>query len=410
MSNASSASSQIKEPELAVSSWTDRVDRDAIVALASELIAIPSSSGEEREIMEFVTGWCAGRGLRHQAFAKDPNRPNIVISIGDPAAGPTIAMNGHLDTVPVSDPDAWESDPFAPTVSPDGTMLIGRGAVDMKSAVAVMMTVVDGLQGADLQGCLQAHVVSDEETSGLYGTVHLLGEIAAGRLNRPTYCLIGEKSDLKVRNAERGIFNFAVTFHGRASHTAAARATGINAIAKAAKGVLALEKEIDRFHPAIGKPVISVNTIHAGVAHNVVPGECTITVDRRLIPGETRDTAMAEVQEAFAAIAAEDPDFRFTIVEDPDNNYIPANITEETSPLVQTVQESVRDVTGEAPEYFVAWAGATDGRFYRQAGIDTVGFGPGGRNAHGANEAVVIDDLVTQAKVYTETAIRLLGT
>jgi succinyl-diaminopimelate desuccinylase len=393
---------------LPVSAWTDRVDRDAIVSLGSELISIPSPSGEERDVMEFVAGWCTGRNLGHRVISKDPRRPNVIISIGDPANGPTIAMNGHLDTVPVSDPDKWTSDPYTPTLSTDGTQLVGRGASDMKASVAVMMTVIDLLKDADLNGCLQAHIVSDEETSGQFGTIFLMDEMAAGRLEKPTYCLIGEKSDLKVRNAERGIFNFDVIFHGRASHTAAARATGINAIAKAAKGVLALEKDIDRFHPAIGKPVISVNTITAGVAHNVVPGECTISVDRRLIPGETRDTAMAEVLEAFAEIAKSDPDFRFTIIEDPENNYIPANITAAASPVVLSLQESIRQVTGDEPEYFVAWAGATDGRFYRQAGVETIGYGPGGVNAHGANEAVYIDDLVTQAKVYTDTIAQLL--
>lgn len=391
-----------------VSAWTDRVDRDAIVTLSSELIAIPSPSGEERDVMDFVTGWCAGRDLGHRVMSKDPNRPNVIVSIGDPTRGPTIVMNGHLDTVPVSDPDTWTSDPYTPTVSDDGTLLAGRGASDMKSSVAVMMTVIDLLKDAGLQGCLQAHIVSDEETSGQYGTIFLMDEIAAGRLEKPDYCLIGEKSDLKVRNAERGIFNFNVIFHGRASHTAAARATGINAIAKAAKGVLALEKDIDKFHPAIGKPVISINTISAGVAHNVVPGECTITVDRRLIPGESRETAMAEVHEAFAGIGRSDPDFKYTVIENPDNNYIPANITDDTSPVVQSLQESIRLVTGTEPEYFVAWAGATDGRFYRLAGVETVGYGPGGMNAHGANEAVYIDDLVTQARVYTESIARLL--
>jgi acetylornithine deacetylase/succinyl-diaminopimelate desuccinylase-like protein len=226
-------------------------------------------------------------------------------------------------------------------------------------------------------------------------------------LTRPDYVFIGEKSDLKVRNAERGIFNFEITFHGRASHTAAARATGINAIAKAAKGILALEKDLDKFHPAIGKPVISVNTIRAGVANNVVPGECTIHVDRRLIPGETKESVLAEIETDFAAIAAEDPAFSYTITELP--NYIPANITDDTSPIVRALQEGVRSVTGVEPEYFVAWAGATDGRFYRQAGIDTVGYGPGGENAHGANEAVYIDDLVTMAKVYSETIGNILG-
>src|SRR3954471_7012488 len=222
----------------------------------------------------------------------------------------------------------------------------------MKSAVGVMLYVIDLLKDAPIKGCLQVHVVSDEETSGAFGTIHVLNEIAAGRLPRPDYCFIGEKSDLKVRNAERGIFNFEITFHGRASHTAAARATGINAIAKAAKGVLALEGDIDKFHPSVGKPVISINTIHAGVAHNVVPGECTIHVDRRLIPGETRETVITEVRAALDAITVDDPDFRYTISEDPRDNYPPANITPENSPLVQAFQASIREVNGVEPEYF----------------------------------------------------------
>ena len=394
---------------MAVNRWTELVDREAIVAIAGDLVAIPSPSGQERNVMAFVADWCGKRGLEFQIAARDPSRPNIVVSIGDSDTGPTIAMNGHLDTVPVSDAAAWRTDPFAPTVSADGSRLYGRGASDMKSSVGVMLYLMELLRDAPWRGRLQTHVVSDEELSGNYGTLHVLDEIAAGRLPRPDYCFIGEKSDLKVRNAERGIFNFEITFLGRASHTAAARATGINAIAKAAKGVLALERDLEKFHPSVGKPVISVNTIRAGIAHNVVPGECTIQVDRRLIPGETRESVMTEVRAILDAITADDPDFRYTVDEDPRNDYIPANITPEESPLVQAFQASVREVTAQEPEYFVAWAGATDGRFYRQAGIETVGFGPGGENAHGANEAVFVDDLVTQARVYVETIGRLLG-
>jgi succinyl-diaminopimelate desuccinylase len=309
----------------------------------------------------------------------------------------------------VSDAASWRSDPYVPTLSADGAKLVGRGASDMKSSVAVMLYVIELLKDASLRGAVQVHVVSDEEIGGKYGTVFLLDEIAAGRLPRPDYCLIGEKSDLKVRNAERGLLAVEVTCLGRASHTAAARVTGINAIAKAAKAILALEHDLDRSHPAVGKPVISINTIQAGVAHNVVPGECTFTIDRRLIPGETRESVVAEITETLDAVAADDPDFRYALTVDPAQNHIPANITDEDSPLVQALQASVREVTGEDPAYFVAWAGATDGRYYRLAGIDTVGYGPGGENAHGANEAVLIDDLVTQARVYAATIARLLG-
>lgn len=388
--------------------WVSQVDRQNIIDIASDLIAIPSPSGSERAVMDFVAGWCERHGLQYQVVAKDPERPNVIVTVEGQNDGPTIVMNGHLDTVPVSDPDSWVTDPYQPTVSEDGKRLFGRGASDMKSSTGVMLEMMRIFKDAPLKGRLQAHIVSDEETGGTQGTIFLIDEIEAGRLIRPDYCLIGEKSDLKVRNAERGILQMEITFHGRASHTAAARATGINAIAKAAKGVLALEKDLDKFHPAVGKPVISVNMIQAGVAHNVVPGECTIDVDRRLIPGETRETAVAEVRAALDAVAADDPDFRYTLREDASLDYIPANITDEDSPIVQAVQQSVRDVLGREPEYFVAWAGATDGRFYRQAGIDTVGFGPGGEHAHGANEAGYIDDLVAQGRVYAATISRLL--
>lgn len=384
-----------------------RLGRDEIIEMASELIAIPSPTGTEAAIMEFVADWCDRHRLSYEIFARNPAQPNIVVTVGNDN-GPTLVMNGHLDTVPVSDPDAWISGPYEPRLSDDGSKIYGRGASDMKASTGVMLLLMRLFRSAPLNGRLQAHIVSDEETGGNQGTVYLMEEIEAGRLIRPDYCLIGEKSDLKVRNAERGLFQMEIIFHGRASHTAAARVTGVNAIAKAAKGVLALEGDIDRYHPAVGKPVISVNMIEGGVAHNVVPGEAKIHVDRRLIPGETRESVVAEIRTALDAVAATDPDFSYTLIEDPHGDFIPANITDDDSPLVQAVQQSVRDELGHEPEFFVAWAGATDGRFYRMAGVDTVGFGPGGENAHGANEAGYIDDLQAEADVYAATIERLL--
>lgn len=384
-----------------------RLSREEIVELASELIAIPSPTGTEAAIMEFVADWCDRHALPYEILSKNPAQPNVIVSIGNDD-GPTLAMNGHLDTVPVSDPDAWISGPYEPRISEDGSRIFGRGASDMKSSTGVMLLMMRLFRDAPLRGRLQAHIVSDEETGGSQGTVYLMDEIANGRLIKPDYCLIGEKSDLKVRNAERGLFQMEIVFHGRASHTATARVTGINALAKAAKGILALEGDIDRYHPAVGKPVISVNMIEAGVAHNVVPGVAKIHVDRRLIPGETRESVIAEIRLALDAVAATDPDFSYTIIEDPHGDFIPANITEEDSPLVQAVQQSVRAELRIEPEFFVAWAGATDGRFYRLAGVDTVGFGPGGENAHGANEAGYIDDLVAEANVYAATIEQLL--
>jgi acetylornithine deacetylase/succinyl-diaminopimelate desuccinylase-like protein len=140
----------------------------------------------------------------------------------------------------------------------------------------------------------------------------------------------------------------------------------------------------------------------------VVPGEATISIDRRLIPGETKESAVADIKAKLDAVAAEDPDFKYELEIDPDNSFIDANITPEDSPLVQAFQESLRKLTGKEPEFFVQWAGMTDGRFYRQHGMDTVGMGPRGEGAHGANESILIDDLVQQDKIYAETIARLL--
>ncbi|HUG16707.1 MAG TPA: M20/M25/M40 family metallo-hydrolase [Thermomicrobiales bacterium] len=385
------------------------IDRERLVGIVTSLVSIPSVSGDELAIMEHVAGMMEGAGIRHTVTGNDPQRPNVIASIGN-GSGPVVAMNGHLDTVPVSDPDRWLTDPLTGVLSEDGTRIFGRGSSDMKGAVGVMLYVMMALKDEPLNGTLQAHVVSDEERGADFGTKHVLEQIEAGKLPRPDYVLIGEGSQLKVRNAERGIMGFRVRFIGRASHTAAARVTGINAIMLAAKGILALEGDLDKEHPAVGKPVISVNKIAGGIVSNVVPGECVITVDRRTIPGETRESVLAEVTAQLDAVKAEDPRFDYEILpSDEEEGYTPANITEQDSPVVRMLQESVRAITGKEPEFFRTWAGATDGRLYRFAGIDTVGFGPNGENAHGANEAVFVDDLVTQAQVYMATARRILG-
>jgi len=386
----------------------DKVSREKIVDVAKGLVSIPSVSGDELAVMQFVQQWLDERGISYVVVANDPNRPNVIATVGDPTTGPVIAMNGHLDTVPVSDPDVWTTDPFEGVVSEDGTRLFGRGASDMKSSVGVMMTLLELFKDAPLKGALQAHIVSDEETSAKFGTLHVLDEIEAGNLPRPDYVFIGEGSELKIRNAERGGLALEVRFIGRASHTAAARVTGINALQKAAKGILALEHHLEQFHPAVGHPVLSVNMIQAGVAHNVVPGEAIISIDRRLIPGETKESVVADIVAKLDAAGEGDPDYRYELIVDPDGSFIDANITPEDSPLVQAFQDAVRVVTGKEPEYFVQWAGMTDGRFYRQHGIDTVGLGPRGEGAHGANESILIDDLVSEGKLYAQTIATLL--
>jgi acetylornithine deacetylase/succinyl-diaminopimelate desuccinylase-like protein len=362
--------------------------------------------------MEVAASWLSGRGMAVAIHARVPDRPNLVLEFGA-SQGPVLTLNGHLDTVPVSAGEQWDFDPFGGRVH--AGCLYGRGALDMKGACAVMMHVAEILhrhQG-DLRGRLQLQLVSDEEQSGYFGTGYLLERVDAGALARPASVLIGEKSDLRIRVAERGHFQFHVVFRGRAAHTATARVLGVNPIVHAAAATLRLDRPLDKFHPAVGHPIISVNRIEAGQATNQVPAECTLTIDRRLTPGETKESVIADVVAVLETLRREIPslDYRLVPVKTPDgrDEYSAPSMTALDHPLVAQVQDAYRSVLGQAGEIFVDWAGGTDARLFRACGIPTVVLGASGSGFHGANEHVRVDSLVTLARIYLGVAARLIG-
>jgi len=384
------------------------VDERRILELAKELIRVPSVTGEEREVVHRAKGLLEESGLPVELRGSE-ERP-VALSTVNPDGSRFLVFNGHLDTVPVADRSAWTRDPFDPIV--EGGRLYGRGACDMKSSCAVIIHTLEILNRLGLDMAFGAQLVPDEERGGVHGTRLLLMEMEEGKKRRPDYVVIGEKSNLKVRIAERGSFGFKIRFRGRATHTAYARTEGVNAIAKASKGVIALEKAIDKYHPWIGSPVLSVNSIQGGTVPNQVPTECVIGVDRRLIIGEDADTVVAEVTEALNGVGRGDPDWRWELDARKDENgkyvYSPPSYTAPDTELVKAFYSAVPAALGREPELFVEWAGGTDGRFYRYAGIQTVGFGPMGEHAHGPDEFVYVDSLISQAKVYLALVLKLV--
>lgn len=383
------------------------VDEKRIIQLASEVIKIPSVTGEEKEVMEYVKKLLLDMGATVEVHGSE-ERP-IVYGCFNPEADKQLIFNGHLDVVPIARPEAWTKDPWTPLVE-DGK-LYGRGATDMKASCAVMIHLMEIAKQLDLPISIGVHLVPDEEKGAAQGSKILVDKIVAGEVRRPDYVIIGEQSNLQVRVAERGMFGFKIKFYGRAAHTAASRTTGINAIAKASKGVLALEHHVDKFHEWIGHPMQSVNLIEAGTVSNQVPAECMITVDRRLIIGETADDVVAEVTADLEKAGEGDPDWKWEIVADKDEEgnwkYTPANFTPPDSELGKAFMKAVPKGTGKEPELYVTWAGSTDGRLYRQAGMQTIGYGPIGKYAHGADEFVYIDSLVEAAKVWVALALEL---
>ncbi len=384
-----------------------QVDEKRIVELSKQLIEIPSVTGEEKAVMEHTRSLLEDMRVHVEVYGSE-DRP-IIYACLNPEAEKQLIFNGHLDVVQIAKPDAWTKEPWKPIVE-DG-VLYGRGSSDMKASCAVMIHLLEILKNLDLPISVGVHLVPDEEKGASAGSKVLVDMIETGELRRPDYVVIGEQSNLQVRVAERGMFGYQIKFFGRAAHTAASRVSGINAIAKASKGVLALEHHIDKFHEWIGHPMQSVNIIQGGVITNQVPAECTITVDRRLIIGETADDVVAEVTEDLAKAGEGDPDWSWEFIAPKDENcdwvYTPANYTSPESELGQAFMKAVKNALGQKPELYATWAGSTDGRLYRQIGIQTIGFGPIGAGAHGPDEFVFIDSLVKTAKVWVAVALEL---
>jgi len=380
------------------------ISRDEIVELSKRLIRVPSVTGDEKRVILLARDIIESLGVATRLYGPE-ERPILTATI-NPGAKRLLVFNGHLDTVPIARRDAWETDPYDPQLI--GDALTGRGSCDMKSNCAVMIHVLGIIKTQGLPLGVSLHLVPDEEKGATHGTKILLNEMAKGNLRRPDYVVIGEKSNLRLRVAERGGWSFKIRFRGRATHTAYARYEGINAIAKASKGVIALEKPIDKWHPWIGAPVISVNAIQAGTASNQVPDECVISIDRRLIPGESADTVAAEVKQMLDEAGSGDPDWHWEIEAPRDGDgkwvYNPANYTDPDSELGKVFKTAIKTALKREPELFVEWAGGTDGAYYRQAGIQTIGFGPAGEHIHGPNELVYVNTLVDQARVYLALA------
>ena len=195
------------DPNLAA----DAVDADEVLAVARSLLAARSENpgGTEDEAAAVAAGVLEGLGAAPEVVRGEAGRPSVVATIGD-GDGPTLAWNGHLDTVPAGSLDTWTADPFAGEVV-DGR-LIGRGACDMKGPIAAALAAAAAVRraGIDGPGRLTFHLAADEELAGVHGT-QVLWE--RGLLTQDA-AIVGEPSDLAVGLAERGGAWITATAHG----------------------------------------------------------------------------------------------------------------------------------------------------------------------------------------------------
>src|SRR5439155_13020089 len=191
------------------------VDVDDLLGYARALIAAPSENpgGTEDEAASVAADILASLGATPEIVRGDEGRPSVVARFGD-RPRPSLAWNGHLDTVPAGSPDAWTTPPFDGEIR-DGK-LIGRGACDMKGAIAAALASAAAIArvGVPLGGSLWFHLVADEELAGIHGTKVLWEH---GMLDQDA-AIVGEPTELQLGMAQRGGAWITAAAHGKAAH------------------------------------------------------------------------------------------------------------------------------------------------------------------------------------------------
>ncbi|MGD0575726.1 MAG: M20 family metallopeptidase [Anaerolineales bacterium] len=377
-----------------------------IVDLLQRLIQQRSDypPGDCRSAMNIVEAKLTSAGVPFRIFSRQPNQPNLIAAIGPREQKPRLMFHSHIDTVPAGELDRWSVEPFAGTRK--GERIYGRGAGDDKSSVVAQLMSVVALAraGVSLEGTLQLVVVSDEESGGEQGTYWLHQEHAL----RAEALVVGEQTDNRIAIAERVACGIDLTVFGKSAHGAMPW-VGENAVLKAARALTWLQdtlflRLLARKHPYLPPPTLNVGRIQGGVQWSIVPERCKIEMDRRLLPGETRETAIEEIRQALDDYAASVEPLRYELFS---TGEVAANIdTPPGDPFVTVASQVLKAICGEERP-LTGYVQTSDGRWFARDGIPIILFGPSDPAvAHAVDEWVSMDQLIEAARFYALLPLR----
>lgn len=319
-------------------------------------------------------------------------RPNLLATLRT-GPGPTVHLNGHYDVVPAG--HDWTRDPFGGELA--GGWIYGRGAADMKSGLAAQIIAAEALRATGFSGTLVHSAVPDEETVGVRNAG--MGWLVEQGLVQADAVIITEPFGPDgVGIGHKGAIWGEITLHGRQAHGSSPR-LGVNAVEAMARYLATLERDLrprldsrttsHGVTPDEPRSTLSFDTINGGVATNIVPDRCTVTFNRRLVPGEDLDTARAEL---LAPLDGQRYEYRELYATEP-------VLVSEDEPVVRAACAAVREL-GLEPRILIS-AGSDDQRFVvNGAGItNSLVYGPGTTAlSHVADERIAVEDLLLGTK------------
>ena len=364
-------------------------------SLLQQLVCIPSVNPRERDepaesaMADYVARWAAEAGLEVELQPVLPGRPNVLVRLPGRDRSRTLLLEAHLDTVEV---EGMTVTPFGGEIR-DGR-LYGRGACDTKASLAAMLMAIAEVKrsGAAPSDVLLAATMDEEYRYRGVSAVIDRGERFAA-------AIVGEPTELDLVTAHKGSARFRVTTRGRACHSSMP-AAGDNAILRMADVLQFVRGELEpeataRTHARVGAATVCVSLISGGTAANTVPATCTITVDRRTLPGEEPRAVWEEYRRRLEAlvpgqITVHEPLLDFALDTDP------------AEPIVQTLATAVRAAGLPAQIRGVNYG--TDASKLARAGVPAVVFGPGSiAEAHSAGEYVELRQVQAAVEILIET-------
>jgi len=342
---------------------------EEVVALAKRLIAFETCEPEAiSEAAGYVKGWLEARGI--EARSDEVRGLPVVMAEVGPERGPTVVLHGHLDVVPA------HQGQFEPRV--EGDRLYGRGAYDMKGAIAAMLLVTAELKDQD-QVRVRLGIVGDEESEeeAERGSDHLVETGFIG-----DFAITGEPTDLHIGIEAKGVLALRLEVGGTAAHGATPW-LGDNAVLNAIDVFRSIESLPFARHSSelFDRPSINLGRIWGGDALNKVPDRCVIDVDIRYLPDQDPAAILAEVRE-LPGIAVD------ALLTRP-----PATV-ERDSPFVRALRDSATAHHDGEP-MSVGRDGASDAVSFLRVGVPAVEFGPVGAGHHGPGEWVSVSSLET---------------
>ncbi len=363
----------------------------ATLELAADLIRLPSVTPEDAGCQELLRARLEALGFACETM-QFGEVTNLWATLGD--SGPLLVFAGHTDVVPPGPRRQWHSDPFEPEVR-DGK-LYGRGAADMKGAVAAMVTAAEAFLADNiLKHRLGYLITSDEEGPAVDGTVKVIDELQR-RGEKIDYCLVGEPSCVErlgdtIKIGRRGSINGLLTVKGLQGHVAYPQLS-VNPIHEALPALTRLiEEEWDRGNASFPPTGLQISNINAGTgADNVIPGTLEAQFNLRYSPEIDAERIRGRVAQLLDAAG-----FDYEIDWRESGRPFLTGSREFADQVAACIEQEL-DVV---PERSTS-GGTSDGRFIAPTGTQVVEFGPCNESIHRVNENVALDELDALAGVY----------